>query len=128
MRLRVAIVAYRIPVSDYDTIEFHPWASELIAVCEEAGKLRICTAGDPMRARWLKRGTGYRKCYFVDDKHELAKPGRLLIDDADHHVEDFRDHGGEAILFPSIHNARHAEAGPEAYKTVMQEIEAWSKR
>lgn len=40
-------------------------------------------------------------------KHLLAKPGVLLIDDSDANVEKFRAEGGAAVLFPALHNAGH---------------------
>ena len=42
----------------------------------------------------------HRQYIFTSKKHHCAKEGTLLIDDADHNVNDFYDCGGEAVLVP----------------------------
>lgn len=43
------------------------------------------------------------------DEVFVEVPGRFLVDDWDKHAERWREHGGEAILFPRIWNSAHAE-------------------
>jgi len=59
-------------------------------------------------------------------KHLLAAPGRLLIDDADHNVDAWRNANGSAVLFPqrwntAIHN------NPSAINSPLEFVrkEAW---
>ena len=44
-----------------------------------------------------------------------AQAGALLIDDSDHNVIQFRNHGGQAILFPQIWNSNHHLPDPLAH-------------
>lgn len=41
-------------------------------------------------------------------KHFCARPDTLLIDDSDEQVNNFREHGGQAILVPRPWNSAHA--------------------
>lgn len=43
----------------------------------------------------------------LSHKDLYAKPGQILIDDADHNVEAFRSADGEAILVPRPWNKGH---------------------
>ncbi len=40
-------------------------------------------------------------------KHYCASPRALLVDDADHNINDFRNHGGKGILVPRYWNSLH---------------------
>jgi 5'(3')-deoxyribonucleotidase len=47
----------------------------------------------------------FRGFAITPQKHLLASPSTLLIDDSKRMVESFRDHGGQAVLFPQPWNA-----------------------
>ena len=40
-------------------------------------------------------------------KHLCAKPGQILVDDADHNIEAFTAAGGQAVLVPRMWNSNH---------------------
>lgn len=97
-----------------------PWAEQLVAFCfqiaADVGGVRIVT--DPTFGIWAHRGKAIwlerhfdgrlAKLYHMTrHKHELAQPGRLLIDDSDANVRDFRKHHGQAILLPQRWNQLH---------------------
>jgi 5'(3')-deoxyribonucleotidase len=53
---------------------------------------------------------GYRSRLIVGkDKHLMAGPGRILIDDKDENCQRWIGAGGSAVLFPRPWNGRHAE-------------------
>lgn len=62
------------------------------------------------KVRWLyehfpkEKGRHFSDFLIGNQKHLLAWPGRVLIDDAEANVEKFRSAGGEAILFPQVWN------------------------
>ena len=66
-----------------------------------------CPAG---KVSWLHShlGSHFRDFLIGHQKFLCAKHDVVLIDDSDHNVEQFRAHGGQAILFPQIWNSNHA--------------------
>lgn len=68
-----------------------------------------CASG---KMQWIKNNLlrMYRRTIITPAKEMCAHPDALLIDDADHNVNKWRDNGGVAILVPRIWNSRHAEA------------------
>jgi len=55
------------------------------------------------KVNWLKRkfGVKFDRFFITPHKELLAQPGRLLLDDRLVNCEQFKRHGGEAILFPT---------------------------
>lgn len=51
------------------------------------------------KGTWIRRNFPEmnRKTIYTPQKHLLAAPGRLLIDDGDHNVTPWREHGGTAL-------------------------------
>ena len=49
----------------------------------------------------------FRRYALTPQKHLLAGPNRILIDDNDRNIEAFRAAGGIGILFPQPWNANH---------------------
>lgn len=72
-----------------------------------------CYAG---KFEWCRRVLNITP-YLCREKHLLARPGRLLIDDSDENCDAFRAAGGSAILFPQHWNSAHDKApfGPLFY-------------
>lgn len=60
---------------------------------------------------WLQKhlGEDFRSYMLGPQKHLLATPTRLLIDDRDENCERFEKAGGKALLVPRPWNSRHAE-------------------
>lgn len=93
-----------------------------------ASRLTIATVprsnGIAHKLLWMREYCGEADAFHLvePNKSSLAGPGVILIDDADHEVEAFRAAGGSAVLFPRRWNSRHAEAGPEAWRGVLEEV------
>jgi hypothetical protein len=49
------------------------------------------------------------RLHVGNDKHLLAGPGRLLIDDHPGNCHDWNESGGVSILFPRPWNTRYSE-------------------
>ena len=62
------------------------------------------------KVEWLQQffGDGFRDYMLGPNKHLLANPETVLIDDGTHNVNAFREAGGHAILFPQPWNENHA--------------------
>jgi hypothetical protein len=60
------------------------------------------------------------------DKHLLAKPNHILIDDCDENIDKFREHGGKAIVFPQRWNRKYQEVNADfKIEAVMFEVETY---
>lgn len=78
-------------------------AQEVIFLTDPSGE-PACAAG---KIQWLRNNAGPdAKFIITKEKHLLAAPGRLLIDDGDANVARFEAAGGRAILWPQPWNAR----------------------
>lgn len=96
----------------WEGLEPLPWADELVALVRSHGELVIATAPSLNPASlagkltWLQRrfGRNFRDFVVTPQKHLLAAPGRILIDDSPRHVDAFSAFGGLSTLFPSIEN------------------------
>lgn len=99
----------------WDDLPVFPWAHELVDLVDGTAPFTISTSPSLSPAchvgklRWLYRffGKKVKNYMFGADKHLMAKPEHLLIDDYDNNVAKFRKHGGTAILFPQPWNAHH---------------------
>ena len=95
-------------------IKPYPWASELFKLCKSIAPVRFCSspAIDPIcvanKVQWLRfhgfMDSDKNDYHFTPHKHELAKPGRVLIDDSMPNVLSFREAGGNGIVFPQPWN------------------------
>ncbi len=92
---------------------------ELLHACElMVGQESVCLLTSPTlspecsagKVEWIYRHLpNYRRQFLIGpQKHHCAKFGSLLIDDADHNVDKFRDHGGDAILVPQPWNSAYS--------------------
>lgn len=109
----------------------YPWARNLIEAVESAGyRPIICTAPthDPacaaQKTQWLQAhfGRGRLDYFLGSQKHLLAQPGRILIDDSDKNCEAFAAAGGHSILFPQRWNSLHQIE--DGFAAVRYELEA----
>lgn len=93
----------------------YPWAHELWDFLHTIAPVTVCTT--PCRGlecpqgklQWLYREFGYPNDNWLmgKQKHLLAGPGRLLIDDYDPNCSAFREFMGQAIVFPRPWNSSH---------------------
>jgi 5'(3')-deoxyribonucleotidase len=111
----------------------HPWAAELVGMARDhAADVAILT--DPSacydsaagKLAWIDNhvGNADRLAILTKEKHRLAFPGAVLVDDYARNCGAFEEEGGRAILFPAAHNANaHYLADPVGY--VRDCLNAW---
>jgi 5'(3')-deoxyribonucleotidase len=58
---------------------------------------------------WLQRrlGKNFDRLILTKHKHLLANKDSILIDDKDKNIDEFGQHGGIGIIFPTLHNHLH---------------------
>ena len=98
----------------WSDLEEYPWTRRLYALCRRRCDEVVFLSSpsrDPCcldgKLQWLQRFTGdaaMRNFAFTPQKHLLASPRRLLIDDASFNCAAFGRAGGEAIKFPQPWN------------------------
>lgn len=102
----------------WHTLNKFDWADDLIALVEEYDPqftIASSPGADPAspygKAFWLRHHYKLTpKRYMLgSQKHLLAAPGRVLIDDSDAKCQAFTDAGGVAIVFPQPWNSAHEE-------------------
>lgn len=108
----------------------YPWATELMNACKAIAPTVVLTT--PSRhvnsvkgkVCWLQRHFGMKfDGYLIGTaKHFCARPGSLLIDDSDLNCNKFREHGGEAIVFPQPWNSRHTDY-PHGATVVIEDLQ-----
>jgi 5'(3')-deoxyribonucleotidase len=89
------------------------WMQILETIESKFGRENICLLSSPTNAeciigkmQWIDRFLGeYRKRYFFGNpKHMIGGAGKLLIDDSDENVEQWK---GSSILIPRPWNKNH---------------------
>ena len=91
------------------------YSHELLMLTQGRGGFRVAASPseDPAslsgKLKWLDRHFGPPCRYYVitPDKHLLAGPDRILIDDSDKQIDTWQRAGGIGILFPAKWNAMH---------------------
>ncbi len=117
------------------SLEPFPWFSDLVTLVREFAPLTILTSpslAPPClegKVRWLyshfprEKGRQFTDFLIGNQKHLLAQPRRVLIDDAEANVEAFHAASGHAILFPQVWNRNHAIEDRLAYvKSELQRL------
>ena len=93
----------------------YPWYQELIGIVESFSPWTILTSPSlnpecpTGKVQWmnLHLQEGFRNFLIGPQKHLLAQSDRVLIDDSDVKIDQFRHAGGKAILFPQPWNSNH---------------------
>lgn len=97
------------------SIPWYEWGRRLFELCAEFAPVVLmstptedpdCSAG---KIKWIQRHMPkdwHRRYALTPCKHHMAHEGALLIDDSDKNCELFREHGGQAVLFPQPWNAK----------------------
>lgn len=117
-------------------VQPYPWARELLAVCKkfDPNCVFASVAGGGHAADYSGKLLFVRK-YFGDmplivlpggTKQLLAAPGRVLIDDSDQEVSDWRGVGGYAITFPQPWNVARFSVNNRA-EYVLEQLERITK-
>jgi 5'(3')-deoxyribonucleotidase len=69
--------------------------------------------------KWL-----HQQFFIGSQKYLLARPGALLIDDAEHNIKAFKEHGGQTLLVPrpwnSLHDVNTIEHLTEAFRKLLE--------
>lgn len=111
-------------------LEPYPWARDLVNLTMEKtkGNVTIVTSPD-MAAHTYGQKAGWvmkfypglaRKLFVGPQKHLLAQPNRILIDDSDDNIKKFKEAGGKTITFPQKWNSTgfnffESQANPIGY-------------
>jgi 5'(3')-deoxyribonucleotidase len=112
-------VLNNLSVEFWATLELKPFAREFYNFLTTQGDTYICTsppkgiAGVAGKMLWLENFLPYgmeNKFVFIREKHELAAPNRLLIDDSDKQIAAWRKAGGVAVQVPTHSNVLHTSA------------------
>lgn len=112
-----------------------PWAQELIAKVKDSDShVMVCTdssanmPGIHGKYLWIQHVFGPDiKVSYTSEKHLLAAPGRLLIDDNPKNCERFAMFGGSALLFPRPWNAAYHTDPNASYLTAIAKLADWKK-
>ncbi|WP_417386787.1 5' nucleotidase, NT5C type [Gimesia sp.] len=108
----------------------YPWLDELLALLKQTAPITISTSPSRSAAcasakvEWLRQH--FQEPLYMDfmigtKKYLMAKPDVVLIDDQHKNIDLFREHGGQAILFPQPWNENYAIADRIGY--VKSELE-----
>jgi 5'(3')-deoxyribonucleotidase len=119
------------------TLSPYPWMRRLVELLESlAAPITIASApsDDPFSAAgkliWInKHLPQFAQRYQLGlEKHLLARPDTLLIDDNERTVEDFLAAGGLAMLFPQPWNSNHHVKFKMAFvKGYLETVLSWSE-
>lgn len=113
----------------WENLELFPHTMSLYNICKDIAPTYFltkpifhpsCVSG---KLKWIYKhfGHGSQNYIFAIDKFLCARPGHILIDDLEKNVDKFREHGGSAILFPTITNIRYKERH-NAFNIVIEEL------
>lgn len=115
----------------WDDLPKFDWSDKLVRACHRYAETYILSAPGVINSksasgkiRWLNHHYPEFGNKFILTYHKelLASENRLLIDDTYAQVKDFRNSGGDTILFPSCFSSH------EEIEEVFQEIENWSAK
>lgn len=107
-----------LPITD----DFHA----LLGIVESAfGAENVCLLTSPIanegcttgKVRWIyKHLPDYKRRFLIGPvKHFCAHERSVLVDDYDKNVNNFREHGGKAVLVPRPWNSMHATKDAAGY-------------
>lgn len=110
-------------IAFWENLEKYSWTDDLIEFCESISNVYILTShGGSDRAAagkclWIDRHFPRlrNKIIITENKHLLAKPDAILIDDTDTKIYNFHMHGGRTILFPQRWNTFNCITDPLAF-------------
>lgn len=113
----------------------YPWLAELIAAVEEADDWVIMSSpsdnsvGYAGKKIWVDKYIQPLvkkrvKLIVGSEKHLLAGPNRILIDDYEENLTDFRRASGQTLTFPRLWNNMHSYAG-DPVEFVKQGLHYW---
>jgi 5'(3')-deoxyribonucleotidase len=111
----------------WENLKEHAWFPSLYSCLCKQGPVYFISA--PSRSpnclwgkqRWLQNrlGTDFTNYIFTQHKHLFAAPGRILIDDSEKNVQEWREAGGTALLFPQPWNSAPAGSFVSPYTVTL---------
>ena len=116
------------------TIPVYSWAEFLIGQLQKFAPITVATSpglscyAATSKIEWVREslpvigGPGFSDFLIGHQKHLLAKPGAVLIDDNETNCRRFKAAGGEAILFPQVWNCGFV---PEFIDEECEHPKAW---
>ncbi len=96
----------------------YPWWESLLDLCRANAEC-VLLLSKPLnpsssfgKHQWIERhfGRGYADYSLTPPKFHMAGPGRLLIDDCEENVRQWRNAGGAALLFPQPWNSGRGDS------------------
>lgn len=114
----------------WEEIEAYDYAHKLVKYLKKNHEVHICSSPSRNKrsmagkSEWLtKHNFGFgRNFFFTPQKHLLAAPGRVLIDDLDKNIDKFNANGGHGILFPQPWNVAHELAGKDRIEYIEEKL------
>lgn len=115
----------------WEDIEPYDYAHDLVKQLRKNHEVYICSSPSidsgclKGKSAWLvnhKFKFG-RNFIFTPQKHLLAQPGRVLIDDLDKNANKFEEFGGKTCLLPQPWNSNYALRNVDKVKYVMEQLE-----
>ena len=101
--------------SFWEDIELYDYSLELVDYLQSKYEVHICTSpsSNPNCAAgkitWLKKHFKFKRNFVITpQKHLLACPNKILIDDTDRHCNKFMEYGGHSYLWPQPWNSKGA--------------------
>lgn len=106
----------------WTNLEPYPWAKELTNELLALDRVIIATSPSHSpnsysgKRKWLIRmGFSRLQSMFGSSKQLMARPGRWLVDDAEHNISAWRDEGGRAVIVPQPWNFAAPVSDPVEY-------------
>jgi 5'(3')-deoxyribonucleotidase len=104
-----------------------PWTAALFAAAKKMGDVYICSnpgrgpfasAAAAGKISWCLRHLDIdpQRIILMADKHLLADPGRILVDDRDNIISLWKHHRGSGLLFPQPYNRKHTITAKDPVK------------
>ncbi len=114
----------------WSELEPYPWMDQLyraalritdnVILCTKPSKAHFSSGG---KHQWILQnfGSQFRNYIITPHKHHCSAPGRVLIDDSEKNIEEWRHQGGTGILFPQVWNS-----GNGTFADVVRQLDAMS--
>lgn len=106
-----------LPESFWASLPWTPEGRRILELAEARFGERVYILTNPSESaaavagkyRWIREHVPHLlpRTYFGADKGGLAGDGKLLVDDGEHNIRDFEEHGGHGILVPRMWNRLH---------------------
>lgn len=111
----------------------YPWKDDVLRMVGEADDFVIMSspsndpAGYAAKKIWCDKHAPGIKLIVGSEKHLLAGPDRLLIDDYGNNIIKFANAGGHTLIFPQLWNSNRVLAETDSRLSFLQrELNRWA--